>query len=119
MKIRLCKMEDKQIVPGRTNDAIKMVFGYRIHLSRLATTMQPGKRILTRSLLSTVLTTISSGVYCDTSNLSFSILLSPSSWMSGLLSPSSQVLESFLGLSELLLWLVCCCDVVELQLQST
>lgn len=37
----------------------------------------------TINLLSTVFTTISSGVYCDTSNLSFNTLLSPSSWING------------------------------------
>lgn len=35
------------------------------------------------SLLSTVFTTISSGVYCETSNRSFKTLLSPSSWING------------------------------------
>lgn len=64
--------------------------------------------LLTSNLLSMVLTTISSGVYCDTSNLSFRVLLSPSSWMRGLFKPSNQALESFVGLSELLLWLDCC-----------
>lgn len=41
------------------------------------------KLIFTINLLSTVFTTISSGVYCDTSNLSFKTLLSPSSWING------------------------------------
>jgi hypothetical protein len=40
------------------------------------------------------LTTISSGWYWLTSNLSFSSLLSPSSWISGELNPSSQVRTS-------------------------
>jgi hypothetical protein len=51
-------------------------------------------RTLTSNLLSTVLTTISSGWYWLTSNRSFRSLLSPSSWMSGELNPSSQVLAS-------------------------
>jgi len=66
---------------------------------------------LTNSLLSTVLTTISSGVYCETSKRSFSILLSPSSWMRGLLSPSSQAWSCW-GLRELLFWVVCCVVVL-------
>jgi len=48
----------------------------------------------TRSLLSTVFTTISSGWYWLTSNRNFSSLLSPSSWISGELKPSSQVRTS-------------------------
>lgn len=38
---------------------------------------------LTINLLSTVFTTISSGVYWLTSNLNFNTLLSPSSWING------------------------------------
>lgn len=63
------------------------------------------KKVLTNSLLSTVLTTISSGVYWETSNRSFRHLLSPSSWMSGLFNPSSHA-ESWGGLRELF-WVLC------------
>lgn len=45
---------------------------------------------LTNNLLSTVLTTISSGSYWLTSNRSFNILLSPSSWINGELMLSTQ-----------------------------
>lgn len=63
------------------------------------------EKVLTNSLLSTVLTTISSGVYWETSNRSFRHLLSPSSWMSGLFNPSSHA-ESWGGLRELF-WVLC------------
>lgn len=50
--------------------------------------------LLTNNLLSTVLTTISSGAYWLTSNLNFRHLLSPCSWMSGEFRSSYHVLTS-------------------------
>ena len=63
---------------------------------------------LTINLLSTVFTTISSGVYWLTSNLSFNTLLSPSSWINGEL--MSETCDC--GARERLLLLL---DVVELK----
>lgn len=68
----------------------------------------------TNSLLSTVLTTISSGVYWETSNRSFNILLSPSSWIRGLFKPSNQA-ESCWGLRELLFWVLCVVVLLKLS----
>lgn len=69
--------------------------------------------ILTSNLLSTVLTTISSGVYWLTSKRSLRDLPSPSSWMSG-----EFKLSQWLGSANCLLSL--CWDVVdELQIYKT
>lgn len=63
---------------------------------------------LTINLLSTVFTTISSGVYWLTSNLNFNTLLSPSSWINGELMSCTDDW----GARERLLLLL---EVVELQ----
>lgn len=63
---------------------------------------------LTINLLSTVFTTISSGVYWLTSNLNFNTLLSPSSWINGELMSCTEDC----GARERLLLLL---EVVELQ----
>ena len=52
-------------------------------------------------MLSTVLTTISSGVYCDTSKRNFNFFSSPSSWMSGEWRPVSQSEDAEGGVSAL------------------
>jgi hypothetical protein len=68
-----------------------------------------GNETLTINLLSTVFTTISSGVYWLTSNLNFNTLLSPSSWINGELMSATC---DCCGARERLLLLL---DVVELE----
>lgn len=87
--------------------ALRTIYSSQSNFSTRSNKKIPRKKekVLTNSLLSTVLTTISSGVYWETSNRSFRHLLSPSSWMSGLFNPSSHA-ESWGGLRELF-WVLC------------